>query len=51
MEDKKNLLANTFTWLFAGLLVTFVVSYFTTIDNDTILSVYGAFNGYSYIVY
>ena len=49
--DKNKILSDAFMWLFIGLLACFGISYLTTTSEDMILTVYGAFNGYGYIVY
>lgn len=50
MENNK-VLADTFKWLFIGLLICFGVSYFSTMSNDIIYAVYGSFNGMGYIIF
>lgn len=51
MENKNQLLSQTFMWLFIGLLVCFGVSYFTTLSDEAIQTVYGSFNGLGYIIF
>ncbi len=49
--SKKEVVADAFKWLFIGLLLCFVTSYVTSM-NETILNlVYGSLNGYGYIVF
>lgn len=50
MENNK-ILSNAFGWLFIGLIICFGVSYLTSINEDVIITIYGAFGGYSYIVF
>ncbi len=49
--EKKNVLVSAFTWLFIGLLVCFGVSWITTFNEDLQRTIFGAFNGYGYLVY
>lgn len=49
--EKNKILSEAFTWLFIGLLICFGISYVTTLTEDIFIAVYGAFGGYSYIVY
>lgn len=51
MEEKNKVITNTFGWLFIGLIICFGISYFTTLNDDIILKVYGALDGIGYIVY
>ena len=51
MEEQNKVLTNAFGWLFIGLLICFGISYFTTLNESTIVAVYGAFNGIGYILY
>ena len=45
------IIADTFRWLFIGLLICFGISYFTSIDQRTMIMVYGAFGGKAIYVY
>ena len=49
--EKNKILADTFKWLFIGLLVCFGVSYFSTMNENIMYSVYGSFNGFGYIIF
>ena len=49
--EKKNVLVSAFTWLFIGLLVCFGVSWITTFNEDLQRTIFGAFNGYGYLIY
>ena len=49
--EKKNILVSAFTWLFIGLLVCFGVSWITTFNEDLQRTIFGAFNGYGYLIY
>lgn len=49
--EKKNTLTQAFFWLFIGLLVCFGISYTTTLSSSIFNMVYGAFNGYGYLIY
>lgn len=49
--NKNKVLSNAFSWLFIGLLVCFITSYVTTLNESTISLVYLSFNGLSYLVY
>lgn len=48
---KNKVIADTFKWLFIGLLVCFGISYFTSTSEQTMLLVYGAFGGRAIYVY
>lgn len=49
--EKNNILTSAFSWLFIGLLVCFTVSWITTFNEDLALMIFGAFNGYGYLIY
>lgn len=49
--NKKDILTQTFTWLFVGLLVCFGVSLLTSLSLPIYMAVYGAFGGYGYLIY
>lgn len=49
--NKNKILSNAFSWLFLGLLICFITSYVTTLNESTISLVYLSFNGLSYLVY
>ena len=49
--EKKNVLVSAFTWKFIGLLVCFGVSWITTFNEDLQRTIFGAFNGYGYLIY
>ena len=49
--EKRNTLTQAFFWLFIGLLICFGTSYITTLSKSIFYSVYGAFNGYGYLIY
>lgn len=51
MEENNKIITNTFGWLFIGLVVCFGVSFFTTLNDDIVYTVYGALGGYGYIIY
>lgn len=51
MEENNKIITNTFGWLFIGLIVCFGVSFFTTLNDDIVYTVYGALDGYGYIIY
>ena len=48
---KNNIIADTFKWLFVGLLVCFGISYCTNMNEDVMALVFGAFNGKAIFVY
>ena len=48
---KNNVIADTFKWLFVGLLVCFGISYCTNMNEDVMALVFGAFNGKAIFVY
>lgn len=48
---KNEIISQTFTWLFIGLLICFGVSYVTSINDTILTTVYGAFGGYGYLIY
>ena len=49
--DKKELLADTFKWLFLGLLCCFAISYVTSINETIFNMVYLSFGGYGYLIF
>ncbi len=49
--EKKDTLTSAFTWLFIGLLICFGISWITTFNEDLAFTIFGALNGYAYLVY
>lgn len=49
--EKNKILSDAFMWLFIGLLTCFGISYVTTLDMNVFASIYGAFGGYSYLIF
>ncbi len=48
---KNDVIANTFKWLFIGLLICFGISYFASSSDEIYLSVYGLFGSKTVIIY
>ena len=49
--NKNKVLSGTFGWLFIGLILCFVVSYITTLNENIFYLVYGSLGGYSYLIF
>lgn len=48
---KNDVLVSAFSWMFIGLLICFGISLLTSINETVMLSIYGAFGGYGYLIY
>jgi len=49
--NKNKILTETFTWMFIGLLICFLISYLTTTNSIVAYLVFGSLGGYGYYVF
>ncbi len=49
--NKNKVLSGAFGWLFIGLLVCFITSFLTSINETVFTMVYGSLGGFSYIIF
>ena len=51
IDNERNILSTAFGWLCGGLLLAFIVSFVTTLNDNILMLVYGSLGGYSYFIF